>query len=84
MNEQQQFYFSNAINLLALALGIENLQENRAQSAHNDVQAANDRQAEYLLAELNKKFDEQNAILEKQNEMLDKLLILLLQGGKGK
>ena len=74
MNEQQQFYFSNAINLLALALGIENLQENRSQSAHNDVQTANDRQADYLLSELNKKFDEQNAILEKQNEMLEALL----------
>lgn len=79
MNEQQQFYFSNAINLLALALGIENLNENRQQSAHNDVQTANDRQAEYLLSELNKKFNEQNAILEKQNEMLEKLLTLLLQ-----
>lgn len=74
MNEQQQFYFSNAINLLALALGFQNLQENRSQSAHNDVQVANDRQAEYLLSELNKKFDEQNAILEKQNEMLEALL----------
>ena len=58
MNEQQQYYFSNAINLLALALGFENLQENRQQSAQNDVQAANDKQAEYMLAAINKRFDE--------------------------
>lgn len=74
MNEQQQFYFSSVINLLALALGIENLQENRAQSAYNDVRSANDEQAEYLLGEIKSLFEEQNRILEKQNEMLEKLL----------
>jgi len=30
-----------------------NLNENREQSAHNDVQTANDKQAEYLLREIN-------------------------------
>lgn len=74
MNEQQQYFFSNAINLLALALGIENLQENRAQSQYNDVHAANDQQAEYLLGEIKALFAEQNEILEKQNQMLDRLL----------
>lgn len=74
MNEQQQNNFSNLINLLSLALGIENLQENRAQSKHNDVQAANDAQAEYLLSEINRRFDEQNEILAEQNRKIDDLL----------
>lgn len=77
MNEQQQYYFSNAINLFALALGFENLQENRMQSQFNDVHAANDKQAEYLLGEIHKRFDEQNAILREQNEKIDKLLMKL-------
>lgn len=71
MNEQQSQAFFNAINLLAFALGWENLQENRQQSAYNDVHAANDKQAEYLLAEIDRRFQEQNAILEKQNDMLE-------------
>ena len=70
MNEQQQNNFSNFINLLALALGIENLQENRMQSAHNDVQAANDAQAEYLLNEINRRFDEQNKKIERLIEII--------------
>lgn len=52
------------------------MQENRLQSAQNDVQAANDRQAEYLLNEINRRFDEQNKILEEQNIMLARLLEL--------
>lgn len=65
MNEQQQYYFSNAINLLALALGFENLQENRQQSAQNDVQTANDKQAEYLLEKINERFDELIGIMNR-------------------
>ena len=64
----------NLINVLSFVIGYSNLQENRLQSAQNDVQAANDRQAEYLLNEINRRFDEQNKILEEQNVMLAKLL----------
>ena len=64
----------NLINILSLVVGLQNMQENRLQSAKNDVQAANDRQAEYLLNEINRRFDEQNKILEEQNVMLAKLL----------
>lgn len=73
MNEQQNNFF-NLINLLSFALGIENLQENRIQSAQNDVQAANDAQAEYLLGEINKRFDEQNKLLEEQNRKIERLI----------
>lgn len=64
MDDQRQYWLSNMLNAISIALGIENLQENRAQSRHNDVQAANDRQAEYLLAELGRRFDEQNHLLK--------------------
>ena len=50
--------------------GYENLIENRQQSRQNDVAAANDAQAEYLLHELNRKFEEQNRMLTKILEAL--------------
>lgn len=58
------------IAVLSFALGLENLQENREQSAHNDVQAANDKQAKYLLDELTNQFERQNQMLEFQNSVL--------------
>ena len=67
----------NLINILSLVVGLQNMQENRLQSAQNDVQAANDKQAHYLLQEINRRFDEQNKILEEQNVMIKKLLKLL-------
>ena len=67
----------NLINILSFVVGLQNMQENRLQSAQNDVQAANDRQAEYLLDEINRRFDEQNKILDEQNVMIKKLLELL-------
>lgn len=72
MNRNEEFF--DMLNILSLILGYENLQENRQQSKHNDVQAANGAQAEYLLNEINKRFDEQNKILEEQNIILNKLL----------
>ena len=67
----------NLISILSFVVGIENMRENRIQSAQNDVQAANDRQAEYLLNEINRRFDEQNRILDEQNRMLERLIELL-------
>ena len=67
----------NLINVLSFVIGYSNLQENRQQSANNDVQAANDKQARYLLQEINRRFDEQNKILEEQNRMLERLIELL-------
>ena len=57
----------NLINILSFVIGYSNLQENRQQSANNDVQAANKAQAKYLLNEINRRFDEQNKILEELN-----------------
>ena len=67
----------NLINILSFVVGLQNMRENELQSAHNDVQAANDKQAHFLLQEINRRFDEQNKILDEQNVMIKKLLELL-------
>ena len=67
----------NLINVLSFVIGYSNSNENRQQSYRNDVQAANKEQAKYLLNEINRRFDEQNNILEGQNVMLARLLELL-------
>lgn len=63
MGEQRQFDALDIISVLSFLLGYQNLQENRQQSAHNDVSAANDKQAKFLLEELDRKFEEQNEML---------------------
>lgn len=59
--------FSDMLNAIALLVGVQNLQENREQSEHNDIQAENQKQTEHLLKEINKQFKEQNELL---NEIL--------------
>lgn len=73
MNEYQNENFSNLINILALGIGLQNLIENEQQTAYNDVHAANDKQAEFLLGEIRKMIDEQNMILEKLLKMIEGL-----------
>lgn len=79
MNNNQNF--SDLLNALSLVLAMENLSENRQQSQYNDVHTANDKQAEYLLNEINNKFNQQNEILfyilkqvRENGEKLDKIL----------
>lgn len=69
--DERQF---NALDILTVAsflIGAKNLQENREQSTHNNVSAANEKQAEYLLQELTRKFEEQNAMLKEILEVLN-------------
>lgn len=73
----QRLEFSDLLGVLSLYLGIRNLTENEAQSdaqlkllRDNDIQAANDKQAAYLLEELGLKFNEQNKLLK---EILEKV-----------
>ena len=73
----QRLEFSDLLGVLSLYLGIRNLTENESQSdaqlkllRDNDVRAANDKQAQYLLEELGRKFEEQNKILK---EILEKV-----------
>ena len=63
--------FLDALNLASLIIGIQNLNENREQSAHNDVQSANDRQAKFLLEEINRQFEYQNKMLAEILEILE-------------
>ena len=72
--------FADLLGIVSLYLGVRNLAENEQQSAQslkilrqNDVGAANDKQSAYLLAELGRKFDEQNIMLKK---IMDKLEVL--------
>lgn len=82
MYDNQNNELINLINILSFMVGLENMQENRIQSAQNDVQAANDKQASYLLNEINRRFDEQNKILAEQNVMLEELLKSIKERGK--
>ena len=61
---------NEALALASFLLGYENLIENREQSRQNNIQSANDMQAKYLLNELRKQFDEQNAMLKKILEVV--------------
>lgn len=68
---KNQFDTLDIVSLLSLVIGYENLIENRQQSAHNDISAANDRQAQTLLEELSKKFEEQNVMLREILEVVN-------------
>lgn len=59
----RQFNALDFLTVFSAFLGYENLIENRQQSAQNDVSAANDKQAKYLMEELGRKFEEQNEML---------------------
>ena len=66
----RQFDALDMLGVASFLLGVENLMENRQQSAQNDVGAANDKQASYLLSEIGKRLDRQDRTLE---AILDKL-----------
>lgn len=66
----QGLEFADWLAIFSIYLGAKNLIENEEQSdqqikilRQNDVGAANDKQAAYLLEELGRKFDEQNLML---------------------
>lgn len=63
MMDRQQLSAIDFISIMSFLLGVENLQENRQQSAHNDVSAANEKQAKFLMEKLSEKFEEQNEML---------------------
>ena len=54
----------NLLNVLSILLGYENLMENRQQSADNNVNMANQKQAKQILDDLHEQFDYQNRLLE--------------------
>lgn len=70
--DRQQFDALDVISVLSFFIGYKNLIENRDQSAHNDVSAANDKQAQFLLEELGRQFEEQNQMLREILEVLNR------------
>lgn len=62
--------FIDLVSVISLIIGMQNLQENREQSAHNDIHAENEAQAQYILTEV-------KALLEEQNVMLREILSIL-------
>lgn len=69
--------FLDMLNAVSVIIDVQNLKENREQSAHNDIQIANAEQAKYLLFEIAKQFEEQNKILSEQTVMLSEILNIL-------
>lgn len=70
---QRELDFMDMISILSLALGYENLLENRQQSAQNDIGAANDAQAKFMLEEINRRFEDQNKVLAEIQQRLQSL-----------
>lgn len=75
----KQYDFLDFLSIMSFYLGYRNLIENEAQSKNtdelikkNDINSANDRQARFLIEELNRKFDEQNAMLERILKAVEK------------
>lgn len=68
----QQFGVIDLLSVLSFIVAIQNLDENRQQSAHNDVQVANAKQEQHLLKEIKKMFEEQNQMLREILTKLDK------------
>lgn len=69
-NENQQLSVIDILSVMSFVIAIQNLDENRQQSSHNDIQAANAKQEQHLLQEIKKMFEEQNKML---NEILSLL-----------
>lgn len=67
----------NLLDLISVLVGLENLMENRQQSAENDVNSANQRQAKEILDDLHEQFNKQNIMLEYQNHLLEEIILLL-------
>lgn len=75
----KEYDFLDLISILSFYLGYRNLIENEQQSKStdelikkNNINVANDKQAKFLLEELGRKFDEQNAMLKQILEVVRK------------
>ena len=66
--------FLDILNLASLIVGIQNLNENREQSAHNDIQTENQRQAEFLLSEITRQFADIKRLFAEQNKTLGQIV----------
>lgn len=69
-NNNNQWDFIDILSIVSFYIAILNLNENRAQSEANDVNKANDKQANSMMKELKQMFQEQNEMLV---EILERL-----------
>lgn len=69
----RQFDALDMLGVASFLLGLENLYENREQSAQNDVSAANDKQASFLLSEIGKRLDKQDKALDRIMSKLEQV-----------
>lgn len=65
------------LNIFSLAIGLQNLEENRQQSAANDIEKHNQEQEKHILNDLHEQFDKQNELLLYQNNLLEEILNIL-------
>lgn len=68
-----QLDFIDLLAVLSFFLGYENLMENRQQSRQNDVSAANDKQARFLLRSIGQRFDEQDKMIREIYDTVKRL-----------
>lgn len=52
------------LDAMSVVIGVQNLYENREQSAQNDIAKHNQEQAKFILNDLHKRLDYQNELLE--------------------
>lgn len=65
------------LNIFSLMIGLQNLEENRQQSAANDIEKHNQEQEKHILNDLHEQFDKQNELLLYQNNLLEEILNIL-------
>ncbi len=73
--------FIDWINILSFIVGLKNYEENEIQSTktielirQNDIDRANNKQADLLLSALSIQFEQQNAMLKEMQQTLNKIL----------
>lgn len=71
MTNGEQFDILDVLTILSFVIGYENLMENRQQSVQNDVGAANDRQASYLIDKISERLDAQDMMLKRILSILE-------------
>lgn len=71
MEPNKQFDIIDMLGVVSFYISFMNLIENRQQTKDNDVNVANDKQARFLLDEINKKFDKIENEISQLKEMME-------------
>lgn len=71
MEPNKQFDIIDILGVVSFYISFMNLIENRQQTKDNDINVANDKQARFLLDEINKKFDKIENEITQLKEMME-------------